>query len=181
MYPRKDNFNQVYLDYYSALCYFASKIVGDHQDAEDIVEDVFVKFLQSKRAFTEDDNLRSYLYTATRNTSLTFLTQSKRARERQGQYHTELPEAHPAHINTIIKTEVIRAVIQEIRKLPGHAGKIIELSYMEGMKNAQIATLLDISEQTVKNLKSRGLGILKTKLSPEALSLFMLIYSLKGF
>lgn len=174
----EDHFKQIYLDYYSALCYFASKIVDERKDAEDIVEDVFVKFLQTKKSFTEADNVRSYLYTATRNTCLTYLTQSNRAKERQGQYQTELPEAQQSHINDIIKTEVVRSVLQEIRKLPGNSGKIIELSYIDGMKNAQIAEVLNISEQTVKNLKSKGLSILKTKLSPEVFTIFMLIYSL---
>lgn len=170
-------FKRVYLDYYSALCYFASRIVGDKKEAEDIVEDVFVKFLQTKRVFTEEDNVRAYLYTSIKNASLTHLAKSNRDKERQGEYHAGLPESEQAYINDIIKTEVVRAVMHEIKKLPSHAGRIIQLSYIEGMKNAQIAELLGISEQTVKNLKSKGLAILKSKLSPGVFMLFFMLHS----
>jgi len=177
---KKEYFKRVYLDYYSALCYFASKIIGDDKEAEDIVEDVFVKFLQTERIFTEEDNIRAYLYTSIKNASLTHLTKSNRTKARESVYYAGLPESEQAHINDIIKTEVLRSVMQAIKALPGQAGKIIELSYMEGMKNAQIAELLGISEQTVKNLKSRGISILKTKLSPEVFLFFIVIYSLNG-
>jgi RNA polymerase sigma-70 factor (ECF subfamily) len=174
---KSENFKRIYLDYYSALCYFASKIVGDAGEAEDIVEDFFVKFLQSERVFTEEDNVRAYLYTSIKNASLSHLTQSSRAKSRQGQYQAGLPESEPAYINDMIRAEVIRSVIQAIKKLPEHEAQIIELSYIQGMKNAQIAELLGLSEQTVKNLKSKGLHMLKAKLTPGLFMLFMLLHS----
>lgn len=84
------NFNQLYCSYYAALCYFSLKIVGDKNTAEDVVEDVFVSLLNSKREFSETDNLKAWLYTATRNMSLNYLRKELHLKERQ--LHPNLSE-----------------------------------------------------------------------------------------
>jgi len=173
-----ENFRQHYLTYYAALCYFAKRIVGSAEEAEDVVEDVFLKLYQSNKTFTPDDSISAYLYSATRNESLTHLKRTNRSMERQFQYNSTLPENELSPVNSMIESEVLRSVMQEIRNLPGKSGKVIELSYLDGLKNAEIAELLDISEQTVKNLKSKGLSLLKTKLSTDVFLLFCFLYVL---
>jgi RNA polymerase sigma-70 factor (family 1) len=173
-----ENFKQHYLDYYAALCYFARRIVGSAEEAEDVVEDVFLKLYQSNKIFSPDDSVSAYLYSATRNESLSHLTRTNRSKERQWRYNSTLPENELSPINAMIESEVLKSVMREIRNLPGKSAKVIELSYMDGLKNAEIAVLLDISEQTVKNLKSKGLSLLKTKLSTDAFFLFCFLYVL---
>jgi len=172
----RQDFQDYYLNYYSALCYFAQSIVGSAEAAEDVVEDVFLKLYQSKKTFSPDDNVTSYLYTATRNESLTHLKQQQKTMERQLQYHTETSGVQHDHINAMIRSEVLRSILDELKNLPGQSGEVIRLSYFEGLKNGEIAKLLGISEQTVKNLKSKGLSLLKTKLSPELFLLFYMVY-----
>jgi len=179
MIPKEDNFEQLYMNYYSALCYFAKGIVGSVEEAEDVVEDVFLKIYQSNRTFETTDNIISYLYTATRNESLTHLTRNHRTKERQLRYNAELPQNEQSHINAMIQSEVLRAILAEINNLPGRSGEILKLSYLEGLKNADIANLLGLSEQTVKNLKSKGIAVLKTKLSPDIFMLFCLLYKFR--
>lgn len=169
------DFNNLYRDYYAALCYFSLRIIGDTNSAEDIVEDVFANLLNSKREFTATDNLKAWLYTSTKNSSLNYLKQQKHKQERQFEFVLNLETEEPAHVYEMIKVEVLRGILLEIKKLPGHSGRIIELSYLEGMKNEKIAELLGISEKTVKNLKSAGLATLRSKISPEAFTLFLLM------
>ncbi|MDR6785219.1 RNA polymerase sigma-70 factor (family 1) [Pedobacter africanus] len=174
------DFKQLYLDFYAALCYFAFNIVGDQDEAEDIVEDVFLKLLHGKQKDTADENIRAYLYTATRNSCLNHIKTSTRAKERQWQYNAELPAEEQAWVNQLIKAEVLREIMIEIDKLPGHTGKIIRMSYFEGMKNEEISEILGISMQTVKNLKSKGISSLRSCLKPEVFALFMLVYGFKA-
>ena len=171
-----ENFKQHYLNYYAALCYFAKRIVGSVEEAEDVVEDVFLKLYRSNKTFASEDSVSAYLYAATRNQCLTHLKRINRSMERQFQYNAALPENELSPVNAMIESEVLRSVLQEIRNLPGKSGKVIELSYLDGLKNAEIAIALDISEQTVKNLKSKGLSLLKTKLSTDAFLLFCFLY-----
>lgn len=103
-----ENFKQHYLNYYAALCYFAKRIVGSAEEAEDVVEDVFFKLYQSNKTFTSDDSISAYLYSATHNESLTHLTRTNRSKERQWQYNSRLPENELSPINAMIESEVLR-------------------------------------------------------------------------
>lgn len=174
MHLKIEDFNNLYRTYYAALCYFSLKIVSDANSAEDIVDEVFEDLLKNFRKFTESDNLKSYLYTATRNASIDYLKKELHLKERQWKFSFNQAAEAPAYINEMIRAEVIRDIMIEIHKLPGHSGKIIELSYFEGLKNDQIAAELNISVQTVKNLKSIGLSTLKSRLSPELFIIFIL-------
>lgn len=138
-------FDLLYKSYYSALCYFAIKIVADRDSAEDIVDEVFAGLLTSKREFSESDNLKAWLYTATRNASLNHLKREQHIKEHQLQFSLKHEREESPYLFEMIRTEVFRNILLEIKKLPGHSGKIIEMSYFEGMKNDQIAELLGLS------------------------------------
>src|SRR5580698_1977181 len=72
-------FRQVYSSFYKRLVQFAFAIVKTRESAEEIVEDVFVRIWQHRTSMPSIHNLRVYLYTATKNTALNYL--SKKARE----------------------------------------------------------------------------------------------------
>lgn len=174
------DFKQLYLEFYAALCYFAYKIVGDQEEAKDIVEDVFLKVLHRKSALAETDNIRAYLYTAVKNSCLNHLKVTTRVKERQWHYNSNLPSEDHGYINELIQAEVLRDVMKAIEKLPGHAGEIIKMSYFESLKNDEIAQLLGLSVQTVKNLKSKGLDGLRLVLRPDVFTAFVFILGLKN-
>ena len=174
------DFKQLYLEFYAALCYFAFKIVGDREEAKDIVEYVFLKVLRRKSTLTETDNIRAYLYTAVKNSCLSHIKVSTRIKERQWHYNSNLPSEEQGYINELIQAEVLRDVMKVIEKLPGRTGKIIKMSYFESLKNDEIAELLGISVQTVKNLKSKGLDSLRSLLRPDVFAAFVFIYGLKN-
>lgn len=173
------DFKQLYLDFYAALCYFAFKILGDQEEAKDIVEDVFLKVLHRKTTASEEENIRAYLYTAVKNSCLNRIKTKTKAKERQWHYNAGLPAEEQAYVEELIQAEVLREVMKVIDKLPGHSGEIIKMSYFEGLKNEEIAAILELSVQTVKNLKSKGLDGLKRYLRPDVFALFLLIYSLE--
>lgn len=174
------DFKQLYLDFYAALCYFAFKIVGDEEEAKDIVEDVFLKVLHHKSTLAEMDNLKAYLYTAVKNSCLSHIKVSTRVKERQWQYNSNLPSEEQGYVNEIIQAEVLRDVMKVIDQLPGHTGKIIKMSYFESLKNDEIAEMLGLSVQTVKNLKSKGIDSLRRLLRPDVFAAFLFIYGLKN-
>lgn len=174
------DFKKLYLEFYAALCYFAFKIVGDEEEAKDIVEDVFLKVLHRKSALAEADHIRAYLYTAVKNSCLSHIKVAARVKERQWHYNASLPTEEQGYVNEIIQAEVLREVMMAIELIPGHTGKIIKMSYFESLKNEEIAEQLGISIQTVKNLKSQGLKYLRRWIRPDIFAGFLLICSLKN-
>src|ERR1700677_4563018 len=72
-------FRLVYISYYRRLFQFALSIVKTRESAEEIVEDVFVRIWQQRDKITVIQHLRVYLYTATKNSSLNYLSRQAKA------------------------------------------------------------------------------------------------------
>ncbi|MNW01780.1 RNA polymerase sigma factor [compost metagenome] len=62
-----------------------------------------------------------------------------------------------------------------LKKLPPKAREIVELTYLEGYSNQEVADLLHISLQTVKNQKLRALSLLRKLLSRNSFHYLMSI------
>ncbi|MEI3800511.1 MULTISPECIES: RNA polymerase sigma factor [unclassified Chitinophaga] len=171
------HYSYIFKEYYNALCHYAESIIGEPGHAEDIVQDVFEKLWQKPYAFEDLRHLKDFLYKATRNAALNFLKGAQHSKERQAKFLHEQEKATTGEDQDIIRMEVFRVIYREISNLPEQCGKIVRMSYIEGLKNEQIAEILSISLQTVKNQKTRGMKLLRMRLSPAVVALFLLFSS----
>ena len=157
-------FEIVYSQYYQALSFFAEQVVKDHFAAKEIVQEVFVKLWEGKIA-TDIQNLKSYLFTATRNSCLNYLEKSSRKQRRKQEYSYIAPLSEEGILRNMIHAEVMREVAFAIEKLPQRCKKVIRMTFEEGKTSNEIAHELNIAISTVRNQKARGLGLLKKLLS----------------
>lgn len=169
------HYSYIFKEYYNALCHYAETIIGEPGYAEDIVQDVFEKLWQKRYAFEDIRHLKDFLYKSTRNATLNFLKGAQHSKERQAKFLHEQEEATGEDLD-IIRMEVFRGIYREINNLPEQCGKIVRMSYIEGLKNEQIAQILSISLQTVKNQKTRGMKLLRMRMLPLLFVLFRLFY-----
>lgn len=170
-------YSYIFKEYYNALCYYAESIIGEPGHAEDIVQDVFERLWQKPYAFEDLRHLKDFLYKATRNAAFNFLKGAQHSKERQAKFLHEQEEGGAAEDQDIIRMEVFRMIYREMSNLPEQCGKIVRMSYIEGLKNEQIAEILSISLQTVKNQKTRGMKLLRMRLSPAVIALFVMFSS----
>jgi RNA polymerase sigma-70 factor (ECF subfamily) len=171
---RTSDFNSVVKQYYPAIVFFAEKIIDNHAVAEEIAQDVFVKLWEQEQNFDNDNNIRNFLYLSARNRCLNYIRDTKRKQQRE--------EAIPLSAisedeitNNIILAEVWREIAIAIDTLPEQCRKVIQLSFQEGKTTNEIASLLEITESTVRNQKARGLSLLKKSLSNKAFSFLLLL------
>jgi len=172
-----DYFTDLYRSYYPALCFYALKIVDDRESAKDIVDEVFTKLIVLEKKFSESDNVRAWLYTATRNASFDYLKREKHAKERQFEFSLNEAPSDQQYDYELIRSELMNIILQEIKLLPSNTGKVIEMSFLKGMKNELIALDLGLSEKTVRNLKSSGIAILKSRIPKDLFLSFLVIMS----
>ncbi|MBS1529308.1 MAG: RNA polymerase sigma-70 factor [Bacteroidetes bacterium] len=174
-------FSACFREYYAALCYFAQRMLGDASDAEDVVEELFVRLWSRQQTFADEGHLKAFLYRSTKNACLDFIKKSERSGERNTFYVSEVYENDEGYLNEIIRTEVIRELYQAIDDLPTQCNKVIKMSYVEGKTNQEIADELSLSLQTVKNHKARGLAMLKNSLPADKYQMLLLIPYLELF
>ncbi len=166
--------------YYDRLLYFAWQYVHDKEIARDMVQEAFMNYWNSHRESpSEEIQARNFLYLNVRNSCLKYLRHDKVV-ERHRSLLDPDPSEEAATINKIIRSEVLGEIYRAIETLPESCRRISIMSYLEGMKNQEIATELGISFNTVKTQKQRALQLLRLRLNPELfLTLLVLLYRLK--
>lgn len=163
--------------YYSALCLFAERLLADSAAAEDIVGESFVKLWKKRADFENHQNLKAFMYITVRNACLNYLKQAKRDSLSKKQHAYLTSEKEEFVLNEMIRAEVLKEIMDAINNLPEQCRKVLKLGYLEGMKNQEIARLLNISVHTVKNQKARGIQLLKVRLRDRDLMAFLILCS----
>jgi RNA polymerase sigma-70 factor (family 1) len=167
-------FDAVYRSYYHPLCFYATKFVGQDQ-AEDIIENLFLRLWDKKQVFQDTIHLKAFLYRSIKNGCLDFMKSNKSIGGMDSALVDEQFFAAGDYLHDIIKAEVLAEIYRAIHLLPSQCGKVIQLGYLEGKNNTEIAEEMGLSEQTVKNYKVRGLSMLKDRLSGSTYMLLLLL------
>ncbi len=176
MYPQI--LETVFKKHYSKLVFFALRYVSDREDAEDIVQEAFSKFLQKKNTLlNEEENVvKSFLYQTVRNECLNHLKHQKVVSEHLNQSEEESQEPILTHI---IHTEIVSQIRAAILELPEGCREVALELFVEGKKYQEVAKELAISVHTVKARRKRALEIMKPRL--EELAWVVLLNCYVGF
>jgi RNA polymerase sigma-70 factor (family 1) len=144
-------FRQVYGSFYKRLFQFALAIVKTRETAEEIVEDVFVRIWRQKTSVPSIRNLRVYLYMATKNTALNYL--SKKARESITEpfdhIHIEMSGSGITPEDILITAEMYRKLQEAVEALPPRCKMVFKLVREDGLRYKEIAEILNISVNTI--------------------------------
>ena len=75
--PHTASFEKIFREYYPVLLPFVERHVGERELAKDLVQDVFLKLYKSYPYFSSEVNIKSWLYTSSRNAALDYLRHLK--------------------------------------------------------------------------------------------------------
>jgi RNA polymerase sigma-70 factor (ECF subfamily) len=142
------------------LVYFAEKILGIREEAEDIVADSFMKLWAKHADFDSLPEIKSFLYITTRNACLNFLKYSKRVSSLQKEYSywvdKEIEILHLMHM-----AEMLAELKKEVDLLPRKCMNIFRLAFYEGLDTNAIARKLGLSVKTVRNQKAKAVQLIR--------------------
>lgn len=163
--------------HYKSLCHFAWKLCGDISLAEDLVQDAFIAFFKNQELISKDEiAIKQFLYT-----SIKFAFLNLRRKEKVEQkYWFNLPFTELSNDSfelNIIHSEFIAEVHKIVSEMPSGCQTVFKMGYFEGLNNQEIAEKLDVSVNTVKTQKQRGLKLVMQKLHPEFLPIFIIFFN----
>ncbi len=147
-------FETKYNDYGKMLFRIAYLFVGNSADAEDILQDVFMKYLSGKYCFKDAEHEKAWFIRVTQNKSLDYL-------KRKGRKNLSLDNAD---VITYEKNTISSDVIKTVLALPEKYKSSVILYYYEDYSVEEISEILKISKSAVKMRLKRSREILKLEL-----------------
>jgi RNA polymerase sigma-70 factor, ECF subfamily len=149
---------------YSGLLYRVALSVLRHPaEAEDVVQDVFVRVLQRKRELSDIVDLRPWLVRIAWNLALD-RTRRTRPQQMDDVFAASLVSANIPADQALAETRQIRLVLDAMERLPKRERQALLLSAMEELSTAEIAAVLGKSESSVRSLLFRARAHLRQRL-----------------
>ena len=172
------DFEQIYLSYFSKMKRFAREYVLSDEDAENIVQDVFLDFWEKKELLPLPINILAYLFTSIKNRCIDFLrhkiVQKEVENKMQEEYRLTLQMKYYSlgelDEGIFEKDDVEQLLSKVIDSLPERCREIFLKSKIEGKKQKEIAEEMNISINTVET----QMGIAYKKLRNELKDYFPL-------
>jgi RNA polymerase sigma-70 factor (ECF subfamily) len=157
--PADLEFHHIFVASYRRLVVQMYGVTGDAAEAEDLVQEAFVRAAAAGRRFIRVDNHEAWLRTVAVNIQRSRwrkLRNFSRIRERLAEPPTDLPAL-----------ESRLDVIEALRGLPKGQREVVALHYLADLDVAEVARTLGIAEGTVKSRLSRGRDALALVLNQE--------------
>ena len=145
----KTSFDTLFRHYYSPLVRFCFRFVADEDIAAEIVQDLFVRIWTGRDKLKITTSFESYLTSSVRNASYTYInTQRSHNEVHQMIYTGESDETDPSDK---LQSENLEASYRKVlATMPEKRREVFLASRFEGLKYAEIAEKLNISQKTVE-------------------------------
>ena len=151
--------DELYLSYFEPLYRVAYSYVRNQAEAEDLIQEIFLRVVNGRIRLSDVSNPESYLKAAVRNLAIDELRKNR---------PDSIPNQGLSIVDSSINLEQIElgaAIDQAISQLPNKTRLVFTLKQLEGKTYKEIAKQLDISTNTVENHMSKALKLLRKYLA----------------
>ena len=152
-----DQLTELYTAHYRSLVRLAAFLTGDRDNAEEVVQDAYVKVHGSWRGLREPDKAEAYLRTAVVNLSRSRLRRRQVAAKHQPEPPGDVASAESSAMRTVQREAVLRA----LQQLPPRQREAVVLRYYGDLSEAQTAQAMGCSAGAVKSHTSRAMAALR--------------------
>jgi RNA polymerase sigma-70 factor (family 1) len=168
----RDAFRLLYDRYNKKIYFFSLRYLGNAEEAEELVQSVFISIWEHRKSLDESMAVRSYIYRSAVNYIYNYL-KKKAIRTRFIEEELEKDEVLSNQTwDLVLFHDLEKSLNLIIKELPPQQQKIFRLSRFDGLSHDKIATQLHLSVRTVENQIHRALSIIKNKLKDSIYFLF---------
>lgn len=165
-------FDQLFQLYGQKLYGFALKYLKSESEAEEMVQEVFVRLWENRHSLKSDHSFKSYLFTIALNQIRKFF--NKRAATLRFVEQLQIETLSDNHtVDSIDYGSVLKRIDEIVDTFPERKKQIFLKSRREGKTSKEIAAELDISAGTVDNQVSDALRMIREALKNESLVILL--------
>lgn len=143
-------FRSLVLNYQKMLYYHIRRMVGNHDDTDDILQNTFILAWRNIEKFRGDASLKTWLYRIATNETITFINnRNKRAYSDVEVLENQIVHSTNAH-SDISGDEIQQKLKKAIALLPDKQRLVFNMRYYEEMSFKEISEILNITEGGLK-------------------------------
>jgi RNA polymerase sigma-70 factor (family 1) len=158
-------FESLFRSSYVSLVRYAKTLLKDHDNAEEIVQDLFCRIWKDREKIKIESSFNGYLFRAVHNRCLHYIEHS-RIVEKHAEQMSFRQQESPESPSDILNYKELQAKIASIlEKLPERCGKIFCMNRFEGLKYNEIAEKLSVSVKTVEANMGKALKEFRKELT----------------
>ena len=161
--------------HFHSLVFDSFRILKDYEQAQDLVQDVFVKIWQNFEKVKHISNLKAYLHTAVRNSSYNYVRDQK-FKQNKIEINDAFDHADNEDENRLHNEDVYDKIHEAVSKLPQNWQEAFILSKYEKLKYYEIAKRMKISDKTVEKYISKSLAFIRLELKNIIIFILLLFY-----
>ena len=147
---KEQAFRALVANYKERLYWHIRKIVISHDDADDVLQNTFIKIFKGIDKFKQESQLFSWMYRIATNESISFI--NKRAKEKNldiSDYQYSLTSNLDSDHN--FDGDAIQLILQKaIQTLPAKQQLVFNMKYFDELKYKEISEILETSEGALK-------------------------------
>lgn len=155
---------------------YAMTLTSNHAQAEDILQNVFLRTWEQRKKLHIKSSLQNYLFKSVYNE---FINQYKKNRSTmilEQKYFEGLERAVTVQEDSPAE-KVIARITKEIQNLPPKCKQVFLLSRKEGLTNLEISEYLNVSIKTVEAQLTKAFGVLRKRLGETYQAMLFLLFS----
>ena len=159
---KQGKIDTLYAEMYAPMMSYAARFLTNDYAmmAEDCVQEAIIKAYQTRDTFKSPYQLKAYLFTCIHNNCISVL---RKAGSRQNYVLMPKEEVEQEYSASMIEQETIEMLHAAIRELPEKYQQLFELNYEQGLKNEEVARLLDISINGFNKRKAKMISLLRER------------------
>jgi len=156
----------IFTFFYSDLYHYGIKIIALPDLVKDSIQDVFVRVWDKRNSLGDVDNPKAYLIASLRrkmfvNRESYFSGKSDEMIKDEGKQNFSFVTSEFFEMNEISE-QLRNSLVQAINKLPERQRELIYLRFYYNLRYREIARIMEVNEQTVRNMMQRALANLRT-------------------
>jgi RNA polymerase sigma-70 factor (ECF subfamily) len=157
-------FELLYEQYHARLYNFCMSIIRNKQDAEGMVQEVFIAVWENRENLDENKSFSGFVFSIAKNKTLNRIKQNL-TRKVHLEYMQMENQVQNDIVGDIESRELMDYLLKTIQELPDKTKEIFLLSRNEGLTYKQIASRLDLTENVVDHEIRKSIEYIRDKLS----------------
>ncbi|SHM37308.1 RNA polymerase sigma factor [Chitinophaga sp. CF418] len=161
-------YKTIYMRFEKPLLFEANRLLGNVEEAKDVVQDFFIDFFEKQRYKNIHTNLKGYLFMSIRYNCMLILKRQKSLHKTLQEYCNtqEEPTVHLEEEQEPSIYDLIDKKVNDILQcMPAQRSKAFQLYVLQGLKRKEVANVMGLSDNTVKTHLATAIKTIREKLS----------------